>query len=259
MKRPVIQKTMAAAVTALPIKIMPFGDSITASYAPFSGYRCYLDHLLRAANISFIFSGSQVKDSYGADPPPCGDPATDFDHRHEGYSGAMAWDFLNNNAWPNTIDNILSRDIYGTGKTNVPQIVLMHLGTNDLGHDHPISQIIADLGSLIDHFRARNPNVAILLAQIIPGSGHDWCSLVPALNAEIPGLAALKSTLAAPVMVVDMYTDYDPLVDNDFHNGDYVHPTYSGYAKMAARWMEAIQKYLNRSVTHTYIPIVINP
>ncbi len=243
----------------LPIKIMPFGDSITASYPPYCSYRCYLDHLLHAANINFIFSGSQVLDAYNKVLlPACGDPAVDFDHRHEGYSGWAAADFLDP-AKDNYIEKILDRKISMTDKVNIPQIVLMHLGTNDLNQHHPVPQIISDLGSLIDHFRGRNPGVAVLVAQIIPCSGLDWCADVPVLNAAIPTLAAEKNTLAAPVMVVDMYSGYDPMADNDSQSGAYVHPNDSGGAKMAARWMAAIQKYLNRTITHTYIPSVINP
>ncbi len=174
----------------------------------------------------------------------------------------MAWDFLHEDNWHNgtinTLDNILSRKIYGTDKTNIPDVVLMHLGTNDLGHQHPISQIISDLGSLIDHFRAKNPKVAILIAQIIPCAPYDWCSQVPVLNAAIPGLAAQKNTLFSPVIVVDMYSDYNPLVDNDFHNGDYVHPNNSGDTKMATRWMAAIQSWLNRTISQVFIPMATN-
>ncbi len=258
-------QTANAENEALAIKIMPFGDSITSSYspssatgAPMSSYRCWLDHMLDAANIYFIYSGSQYLDSYQNPLPPCGDPLTDFDPRHEGYSGWLAADFLDPTK-DNYIDKILDRTIYGTAKTNVPQIVLMHLGTNDLNKYHPISQIVSDLGSLIDHFRARNPSVAVLVAQIIPCAGHDWCSQVAALNAAIPAMADQKNTLSSPVIVVDMYSDYDPMVDNDLHNGDYVHPNSSGDLKIATRWMAAIQQYLNRSVTQTYIPDVINP
>ncbi len=250
-------QTAKAEPDALAIKIMPFGDSITSSYSPFSSYRCYLDHLLHAANVNFIYSGSQVLDSFGDPPPPCGDPLTDFDHRHEGYSGAATYNFLDPN-WENNIDAILSRYIYGTAKTNIPQIVLMHLGTNDLNQSRPISNIIADLGSLIDHFRAKNPTVAVLVAQIIPCAGFDWCGNVKSLNDAIPDLAADKDTLASPVMVVDMYSNYDPLVDNNLNNGGYVHPNSTGDAKMAARWMTAIQEYLNRSLTQTFIPSILD-
>jgi acyl-CoA thioesterase-1 len=251
-----------------PIKIMPFGDSITASFAPYSSYRCHLDHLLHAAGISFLYTGSRTTDSYGQNLPPCGNPLAAFDPHNEGYSGAMAWDFLHEDHWKsgatNTLEEILSRQITfqdGTHGANIPDLVLMHLGTNDLGHGHPIPQIISDLGSLIDLFRAKNPAVAILIAQIIPCQGADlpWCRNVPDLNAAIPGLAAQKSTLSSPVMVVDQYTGYNPPVDSFFSSNEYVHPNSSGDAKIAARWMEAIQKWLNRTIYHTFIPGVITP
>ncbi len=249
-----------------PIKIMPFGDSITASFSPYSSYRCYLDHLLRAANIPFLFTGSRTTDSYGHPPPPCGNPLTGFDPCNEGYSGAMAWDFLHADNWHsgtiNTLDNILSRQVIlydGTMGENIPDVVLMHLGTNDLGHGHPIPQIISDLGSLIDLFRAKNPKVSILLAQIIPCQGLPWSSNVPVLNAAIPDLVAQKNTFSSPVMMVDQYTGYSPLTDSFASSNEYVHPNSNGDAKIAARWMEAIQRWLNRPTHHVFIPVVINP
>ncbi len=248
-------QTAKAETDALAIKIMPFGDSITASYPPFSSYRCYLDHMLDAANIYFIFSGSQYLDSYYKSLlPPCGDPLTDFDNRHEGYSGYPTSKFLDPQD-ANYIDDILSRDIYQTAKKNIPQIVLMHLGTNDLNQSIPIPQIVANLGTLIDHFRAWNPSVAVLVAQIIPCTGYTWCSQVDDLNAAIPALAAEKNNLFSPVVVVDMYSDYNPTAYNDPSNP--VHPNSSGDAIIAARWMAAIQAYLNRTITQTYVPIAI--
>ncbi len=240
----------------IPIKIMPFGDSITSSYSPFSSYRCYLDHLLHAANIPFNYAGSQTMDSYGNPPPPCGSPLTDFDHRHEGHSGYATYNFLNPND-TNYIDKILDRVIFGTSMPNIPDVVLMHLGTNDLAQGYSVSEIIPRLGSLIDHFRARNPRVTIFVAQIIPCAAETWCSKVSNLNAAIPGLAAQKNTLTSPVIAVDMYSNYDPWVDNDLHNGDYVHPNSLGDEKIAARWMAAIQNWLKRTISQVYIPAVI--
>ncbi len=251
-------QTAKAETDALAIKIMPFGDSITSVYNPFMSYRCDLNYLLKAANIYYIYSGSKIVDSYGQIPPQC-DPTPDFYLSHEGYSGYLTSYFLNPGD-ANYIDNILSRDIYMTAKKNIPQIVLMHLGTNDLNKGRPIPEIVANLGSLIDHFRAKNSTVAVLVAQIIPCSGYDWCSQVDDLNAAIPAMAAQKNTLLSPVMVVDMYSNYDPVADNDSQgtNKYYVHPNNSGGQKMAARWMAAIQTYLNRSITQTYVPVAIN-
>ncbi len=245
---------------------MPFGDSITASFAPYSSYRCHLDHLLHAANVSFLYAGSRTTDSYGQNPPPCGNPLTAFDPHNEGYSGAMAWDFLHEDNWKsgtiNTLDNILGRQVTfydGTTGGNIPDLVLMHLGTNDLGHGHSIPQIISDLGSLIDLFRANNPKVGILVAQIIPSQGLPWSGNVPVLNAAIPDLVAQKNTFSSPVMVVDQYSGYNPPMDSFVSSNEYVHPNSSGDAKIAARWMEGIQRWLNRPTHQVFIPVVFNP
>ncbi len=251
---PGVKQAKAEGETAPPIKIMPLGDSITTSLLDFSSYRCYLDHLLDTAGVSFDFVGTQTT-NYNGNNPPCGDPPTDFDHNHEAHSGAMAWDFLHEDNWGGTpkytIDYILSQ--------NVPDMVLIHLGTNDVFKAHSTEQIISDLGSIIDHIRAANPDVVILLAQIIPCSGLSQCGQIPALNAQIPALAAQKNTLFAPVIAVDQYTGYDVFNDNWYNSTlkEYVHPNSSGDAKMAARWIAAIQTYLNRTISQVFIPVTM--
>lgn len=242
-----------------PIKIMPFGDSITASKDNFSSYRCYLDHALHAAGIPFIFAGTQTANWSGTNPP-CGDPASDFDHHHEGHSGAMAWDYLHPDNWHGTVftlDNILSQNIAGTSIPNVPDMVLMHLGTNDLGHGHATSQIQADLGAVIDRFRASSPKVVVMLAQITPldpGRVGAWGSNVPALNAVIPGIAAGKSTADSPVLVVDQFTGFDAMQDTM----DGAHPNASGNQKLAEHWMAAIWKWWNTAFRKIFIPSIFN-
>ena len=45
----------------------------------------------------------------------------------------------------------------------------MHLGTNDMwGNFIPTSSIIAAYGTLVDQMRANNPNMKVIVAQIIP-------------------------------------------------------------------------------------------
>ena len=249
---PGVQPARAETVTVTPIKIMPFGDSITTSKDPYSSYRCELDHSLHAAGIPFIYAGTQTT-NFDDHNPLCGDPLSDYDHHHEGHSGAMAWDFLHTDNWTGdpkyTLDYILSQ--------NVPDMVLMHLGTNDLDQNHALSQIISDLGSLIDQFRAKNPQVIILIAQIIPCDPVQigpWCFNVDDLNALIPGLAVQKNTVISPVVVVDQFTGFSRTADTM----DGIHANSSGDAKMAAKWFEKIQIWWNYSPQHMFIPVVIN-
>jgi acyl-CoA thioesterase I len=248
-----------------PVKIMPFGDSITTSVGSTTrwgvsiqaqaSYRYWLDHSLHDGLVPFIFIGTQTENTWG--PPKY----SDFDHHHEGYSGKTTLDFL---APANSfyIDKILTSQSAGTTISNIPDMVLLHLGTNDvaLGFSNP--EITAHLGTLIDHFRTYNRNVIILLAQIIPCATttiypppHDsqpWCTKIASLNAAIPALAAQKSNLFSPVVVVDQYSGFNPAAGADTY--DSVHPNESGEKKMAAKWLTAIEKWYTYKPKQAFIP-----
>lgn len=244
---------------AFPFYIMPFGDSITTSKDNYSSYRCYLDHSLHAAGIPFIYAGTQDT-NWSGNNPLCGNPLTSYDVHHEGHSGAMAWDFLHPNNWGApyiyTLDNILGQKIPGKN-TPIPDMVLMHLGTNDLIKGHSTDQIKSDLEALIDVFRNYNPKVIILVAQIIPCNIAPYiaqCNNIPALNAVIPSIATDKNTADSPVLIVDQYTGFS--VSGDLFDG--IHPNSSGDQKIAARWMATIQNWWNTAFKKTYIPTIIN-
>jgi len=260
------------------LKIMAFGDSITSSIGdggcivpktggpaiiPQASYRYYLDKDLHAANIPFIFIG-KVTENW------CGQPlhAGQFDQHNEGHSGYTALNFLNpNDAQGNYIDTILNSVSSGTTIPNVPDIVLMHLGTNELAQGFQISETINHLSILIDHFRAKNPNVAILLAQIIPCAPtthyvnppvRTYCAQIPALNAAMPALVAQKNTAASPVVLVDQYTGFSASTTGpnaDTYDG--LHPQKNGEIKMADKWLAAIQKLYSFVPKRTFFPVVL--
>ncbi len=241
----------ASVETALPIKIMPFGDSITTSvgdsynqFSPQASYRYWLYHSLIDTSINFKFIGTQTLNYGGAAK------YSDFDPHHEGHSGYATYNFLNP-ADPNYIDKVLTPD-------NTPDMVLIHLGTCDFIYDlnyYVIDNVITNLGLLIDHFRAKNPEIIILLAQIIPCRGHDGCFNIDDMNAKIPALANQKTTLLSPVVVVDLYTGFNAYAGYDTYDG--VHPNESGEKKMAAGWLKAIQLYWNYHLNKVYIPTIM--
>jgi len=82
--------------------------------------------------------------------------------------------------------------------------------------------------------RASNPNIKILVAQLLPmnlqlpGVRH----AVVALDAQIPGWAISKSTSQSPLIVVDQWTAFDTATDT---NG--VHPNGAGDQKVSDRWI----------------------
>ncbi|MEM7040422.1 MAG: GDSL-type esterase/lipase family protein, partial [Bacteroidota bacterium] len=125
-----------------------------------------------------------------------------------------------------------------------PDIVLIHLGTNDVGHilapmspSFTFDNTVADMTSIINHLRADNPNVIIYLAEIIPqhSTRTEVNEATETLNARFVYLANTMTTPESPIHMVDMHTGFD---DADLDDG--VHPTEAAAKKMAQRWSEAI-------------------
>ena len=103
--------------------------------------------------------------------------------------------------------------------------------------------------------RQANPNVVVLVAELIPMNPVNTatCSTclctacagrLTALNAVIGGAggwAATHTTAASPVIVVDQFTGYDATVGADSQDG--VHPNASGSTKIATKWAAALASY----------------
>ena len=78
----------------------------------------------------------------------------EFDSDHEGHGG-----------WRS---DQISYNIESWVKLNTPDIVLLHIGTNDLVQGYPPSHVIEHIGKTIEIIRLYNPEVIILVAKIIP-------------------------------------------------------------------------------------------
>ncbi|NLD55729.1 MAG: hypothetical protein GX652_13835 [Burkholderiaceae bacterium] len=156
-------------------------------------------------------------------------PNPEFDPDHQAYWGwctEMVTDALSTQL----------QTLANAGRT--PDIALVHLGTNDITQQSEMASVIrSDLDQLITALRNANTGIRILLAQIIDFNSGE--SDVAALNAEIASLAAQRSTAASPVSVVDQNTGFTA---GDRYDG--FHPNASGEAKMAARWLQALDTAL---------------
>ncbi|NUT54068.1 MAG: cellulose-binding protein [Saccharothrix sp.] len=204
---------------AAPVRIMPLGDSITAGPGC---WRAYLwDRLQKTGYTDVDFVGTQ----------PGGGCSVPFDGDHEGHGGFAATGIADQNQLPPWL------------AATHPDIVLMHLGTNDMwGNFRPIESVIAAYSKLVDQMRADNPDMKILVAKIIPMACPE-CTHVVALNNAIPAWAAAKTTARSPITVVDQWTGFDTATDT----GDGVHPNDAGLRKMADRWYPALAAALNGS------------
>lgn len=205
---------------AAPVRIMPLGDSITAG--PGCWRALLWDRLQRTGYTDIDFVGTQ----------PGGGCSVAHDGDNEGHGGFSAIGIADQNQLPPWL--VATR----------PDIVLMHLGTNDIWGNPQTATVLAAYSKLVDQMRASNPTMKIIVAQIIPmaPSNCTYCTQgVVALNNAIPGWAAGKSTTQSPITVVDQWTGFDPVADTI---GDGVHPDDSGFQKMADRWYPALTQVL---------------
>jgi lysophospholipase L1-like esterase len=197
---------------------MPLGDSITQGNTQTDSYRRQLWKLFQDARLDVDFVGSE-RDNNGGPPP-----SNDFDRDHEGHWGWRA-------------DEVLG-SIEGWARSAQPDVVLIHLGSNDVFADQSNSGTLQELGAIVERLRAANPAVRVLLAQIIPTSRPGRDPQIVDLNAAIPALAARLSSVGSPVVSVDHYTGFDPARETR----DGTHPNAAGETKMANRWFEAYRR-----------------
>ncbi|MBA3937825.1 MAG: cellulose-binding protein [Planctomycetes bacterium] len=201
-----------------PIRIMPLGDSITQGNTEHSSWRRPLWITLKAAGFNVDFVGSQREGNGGPSPQQ------DFDLDHEGHWGWKASDILSKlDAW---------------AEAAKPDIVLVHLGTNDIanGGRAPLD-VVHDLERIVAVLRAHRPGVSVILAQVIT----TWGSLSD-YNRLIPPLALRLDQPTARVVAVDQASGFSLAAGTDTFDG--CHPNANGEEKMALVWLSALRPLL---------------
>jgi lysophospholipase L1-like esterase len=203
------------------VRVMPLGDSITGS--PGCWRALLWQQLQQAGHTEVDFVGTLPAQGCGFT----------HDGDNEGHGGFLATDIANQNQLP------------GWLAATDPDVVMMHLGTNDVWNNLSPQTILAAFTKLVGQMRASNPAMKILVAQIIPmnpANCADCGQRAVALNAAIPAWAASLSTPASPITVVDQWTGFSTATDTY----DGVHPNDSGNQKMAARWYPALTAGISR-------------
>jgi lysophospholipase L1-like esterase len=203
--------TQAVAESNGGVRIMPLGDSITEGTQVPGGYRIGLWQRLAGGGYRVDYVGSQFNG-----------PSNLGDHDHEGHPG-----------W--RIDQI-DANIAGWLRTYTPRTVLLHIGTNDILQNSNVSGAPGRLSTLIDHITAAVPDADVFVATIIPLANAGQESAGRTFNAAIPGIVQSKVAAGRHVHLVDMHA---ALTTGDLTDG--VHPTATGYDKMAATWYTALR------------------
>lgn len=196
-------------------KVLPLGDSITFGLGFDGGYRVELFHLAHQDGHEITFTGTQQMNG------PAQVDGVSFPRNHEGISGE-------------TIQQIANR-VPTPALRDVPHIVLVHAGTNDMYRDPNGAD--TRLGALLDELIAEAPDALIVVSSIIPFP--QAANTVDTFNATIPGLVEERASAGAHIIYADQFMGFPRS-----ELGDGVHPNQAGYARMAGVWYDAISDYL---------------
>jgi lysophospholipase L1-like esterase len=190
------------------LRVMPLGDSITDGYNEPGGYRINLWSSFQAIALDAEFVGSLANG-----PPELGS------RQHEGHTG-----------W--RIDQIADQ-ASGWLSTYQPDLILLHIGTNDILQNYYLESIGDRLSNLLDQITDELPDSPVITAMITPLANPDLNEQVIRYNGLIQDIVTLKAKEGRLVILVDMYNAGVQLADG-------IHPTRAGYDTMADVWFEAI-------------------
>jgi len=199
-------------------RIMCLGDSITVGSGEVEdnnykiGYRLLLWQMLNNLGYNIDFVGS-LESGSSVEPT--------FDGNHEGHGGYTTSDIFAN------IDYWLSLP------TGNPDIILLHIGTNDIGR--VTNKIITDnINGILDSIFSYRNDITVILAQII--NQKVKLNQITQLNDQLRTLAYTRRAGGDSIILVDMENAI--VYPNDMF--DSVHPKQSGYEKMANVWFDAL-------------------
>ena len=159
-------------------KIMAVGDSIThGTDGNRNGYRGYLYNMLAEAGCNFAFVGTQ-----GESPL-----------YHEGHRGWHADD-------PNTDQDDILGGIYGWLTSNPADIVLLHIGTNDINSGlqdaNSLCNEVDAILDIIDQYEKDNSKeITVILARIVNRKDcpNTKCEITTQYNILFKDLADLRA------------------------------------------------------------------
>jgi len=258
-----VQNLLAPEVGAT-VRVMPLGDSITmgsnSGVIPINNlyyisYRKALwDRLISSGlDVDFVGSLNSGSEVFGA--PEAAD--------HEGHPGWTADQLLN--GWP---DQPEDGKLIEWLLNNQPDIVLLHIGTNDIGANINDSSP-DDVNTILDVIDSYSNDVWVILARIInrncitntPPCTESFTTTT--YNNNIETIAQTRiNYFGDKIVIVDMENgagiNYHLNPVGDMFDG--LHPFATGYSKMSGIWFNALEPILPQvagtNVTLDHIEII---
>jgi acyl-CoA thioesterase-1 len=209
-----------------PVRIMPYGDSLTAGafitsngvFNTGAGYRFTLWSMLNNTGLKTHFVGS-LQDG----------PADFIERNHEGHSGKR-------------IDEITAYEHQWVTAAQ-PDVVLLLIGNNDCIQNDDMPNAVNRLANLVSMIQTDAPKAEIFISTATQHSDPQVMSRILAYNHDVTQWVTFKAKVDPKIHFVDMFTDAH--LRNGADGGpsdliDGVHPTPEGYAAMAGVWYQAL-------------------
>jgi hypothetical protein len=225
---------------AAPIRIMPLGASLTVGSSSgvvpderpyWVSYRKPLLGKLTSAGYDIDFVGSELSGEAVFDDP-----------QHEGHAGWTAFDPARPGS-PSILKNV-----YGFLKANPADIVLLHVGTNDVSEGHADA---SEIDAILDEIDRHGEKVWVILALIVNRVNPPCtkCMETTRFNDAVYDMALGRKENGDKIVIVDMENDagiiYRRYPDGDMY--DTLHLVESGYLKMADLWFKGLMEILPKA------------
>jgi len=200
-------------------KILPLGDSITEGLGDSRSYRFPLTNSLDATSCNYQMVGRLTTNRAGT-----------FTSNHEGYSGHSVEFFLDARSNNPGIEAIIA--------DADPDVVLIHLGSNDMNRSQSIISTIDELELLAGRIWAANSAISIYVANVIPWYG---ISNNPSIEASVTQLGPairdwVRDTDDDRLHLVQVKTGYQ----QSFMLADGIHPNDDGDAHIANAFLNRL-------------------
>jgi lysophospholipase L1-like esterase len=216
-----------------PTRILPLGDSLTSGVSGQvvnGGYRNRLYTLLTNAGYNVDFIGLNTDASNPTLP----------DRDHQGVGGIR-------------IDTVQASINDWLDAMAEPDVVLLLLGTNDFSQNFNINSIQTRMNDLISAIAVKRPFAKIIVSNLTVRTDSAILDAQEAVfSAAIPGIVNTQVALGRQVSFLDIRSG---ILTSDLSDG--VHPTQTGYNKMADLWFPAITNVISPLGTSNP-PVVVN-
>jgi lysophospholipase L1-like esterase len=262
----------AARADTTTYNVWPLGDSITegmtngGGLVP-GGYRAPLNDLLNTAGVSHVFVGTSTVN-------PTTALVQQAENHHDGHPGYRVDQIsadLTGVANGNSDDGGYWLPGVGTRGPITPDVIVIHLGTNDIlqdydpGVSYPTSSGLADysnatqrhkfvtdltvrLGTLVESLYTLRPQTRIVLADIAPLEINADTSVNGDYYYGVLQLLAHDQALHRRIVLADVYHSFfttsniAPTWTPGLMSTGGVHPTSAGYRVMAGVIATAVEK-----------------